>query len=641
MDFFERQQKARRHTTLLEIYFALAVLGTIAAVYFGTVIFFKFEAPRWGHAQIAAWNPRLLMAVALGTLAVILGGSLYKISQLARGGSAVAEMLGGRPIAANTTDLDEQKLLHVVEEMAIASGTPVPAVYVLADEMAINAFAAGHSTNDMVICATRGCLKFLTRDELQGVIGHEFSHILNGDMRLNLRLMGIVFGILCLTLVGRVLFSARGRRNNALSLAGLVLLAIGSIGAFFGKLIKSAVSRQREFLADAASVQFTRNPLALAGALKKVGGCGSRIEDPNAEDASHLFFANGLGESFSRFFSTHPPIEERIRELDPAWDGKFTLIGLEAPPNAAPASQKEISPPPWPPPPGAVLAAPIFASTTGAARGAIVSGGFLAGMGAPTGRHLEYAADLKSKLPETLLAAARDPLSAVALVYALLLSQDEAVRSRQLQQLQRDPAIFQETTRLLGCMHSLESRAKLPLVTISMTALRHLSPPQYETFRDTIECLIDSDGQIDLFEYMLQKTVRRRLEPNFKPIGKPVIQFYVLKPVVTDCAVLLSALARVGQTDPAAMERAFLQGARQLGVTEPDLRLLEPAQSDLSHVDCALERLNQTIPHLKKQVLAACAETVAADGVILEQEAELLRAIADSLDCPIPPHLVL
>jgi Zn-dependent protease with chaperone function len=640
MDFFERQQNARRHTTLLEIYFLLAVLGTIVAVYFAALIFVTFQTSRRGHAQLALWNPMLLVTAAAGTLAVIAGGSLYKISQLARGGGAVAEMLGGRPIAANTTDLDEQKLLHVVEEMAIASGTPLPGVYVLPRELGINAFAAGHSANDMVICATHGCLKWLTRDELQGVIGHEFSHILNGDMRLNLRLMGIVFGILCLTLVGRVLLKTRGRRN-ALPLAGLFLLVIGSIGVFFAKLIKSAVSRQRELLADAASVQFTRNPLALAGALKKVGGCGSCIDDPNAEDASHFFFANGLRESFSRFFSTHPPIEDRIRELDPAWDGKFTSIPPGAAQRAAPLRQTEIASSPPPPLWATVLAAPILASAAGASPGALLSGGFLAGVGAPTDRHLEYAADLKSKLPETLLTAARDPLGAVALVYALLLSQDDAVRSRQLQQLQSDPAISQETTRLLASVQALESRAKLPLVTISITALRHLSPAQYETFSNTIEALIDSDGQIDLFEYVLQKTVHRRLEPNFKPIRKPLVQYYVLKPVVTDCAVLLSALARVGQTDPAQMQRAFDQGAQQLRTTEPDLRLLQPAESDLAKVDGALERLNQTAPFLKKLVLQACAETVAADGVILEQEAELLRAIADSLDCPVPPYLVL
>lgn len=341
MDFFERQQTARRHTKRLEIYFALAVAGIVLMVYLVAVL-----ASAYVHSHSALrssyntyptgfdlwWQPKLFLGASLGTVAFIFCASAWKTAQLAGGGSAVAEMLGGRPIDANTSDPDERKLLNVVEEMAIASGTPVPHVYVLPGERGINAFAAGHSTNDMVICATRGCLKLLSRDELQGVIGHEFSHILNGDMRLNLRLMGLLFGILCLALFGRILLYTRGgdRDRNALPLFGLALLAIGGIGVFFGKLIKSAISRQREFLADASSVQFTRNPEGLAGALKKVGGSSSLISDPNAEDASHFFFANGLTESFSEMFSTHPPLDQRIRALQPNWDGKFTVPDFNA-----------------------------------------------------------------------------------------------------------------------------------------------------------------------------------------------------------------------------------------------------------------------------------------------------------------------
>ena len=642
MDFFQRQDIARRHTKWLEVYFALAVIGTVLAFYLaavGVATYYGFRH-HWGAPGL--WNPKLLLGVSTFVIGVILCGSLYKTSQLASGGGAVAETLGGWPIDANTSDPDERKLLNVVEEMAIAAGTPVPQVYVLPGETGINAFAAGHTTGDMVICATQGCLKYLTRDELQGVIGHEFSHILNGDMRLNLRLMGIVFGIICFTIIGRVLMntsSGRSRDRNPLPFIGLIMLVIGSVGAFFGKLIKSAVSRQREVLADASSVQFTRNPLALAGALKKVGGCGSEIDDPNAEDASHLFFANGLTESFLNMFSTHPPLEERIRALEPGWDGKF--IPIERPSAEAGEIEAETSrvPPKLARMPqlGDLLGAQILMSGAGAP---VRASAILPNIGAPTSRHLDYAADLRSKLPETLANAARDPMGAVALVYALLLSDDEAVRNKQLQQLQSDPAIFQETQRLVPSIANLESRAKLPLVTLSMTALRRLSPAQFAQFEQTIETLIDADGQIDLFEYVLQKIVLRRLEPNFKPPQKPIVQYYVLKPLVPDCAVLLSALAYAGQADAAQIQAAFLQGAQQLNTTEP-LQLMDGTVCGLDKVDAALNRLNQTTPQLKKLVLNACAETVAADGVIQEQEAELLRAIADTLDCPIPPFLII
>lgn len=332
MDFFERQSKARRHTTLLVFYFILAVTLIVLAIYLVVDLALFGGGVKQHHygydaaPVLSLWNPQLFLWVALGTLAVIGIGSISKMSELSQGGSAVATMLGGEPVNPNTTDPDERKLLNVVEEMAIASGTPVPQVYLLPDE-SINAFAAGHSPSDTVVAVTRGCMRLLTRDELQGVIGHEFSHILNGDMRLNIRLIGLIFGIMALAIVGRILLQTRGRKNP-LPLLGLALLLIGWIGVFFGRLIQSAVSRQREFLADASSVQFTRNPEGLAGALKKIGGLsyGSRLESPHADVASHMFFANGLRESVFNLMATHPPLEDRIRAIEPSWDGKFPEV---------------------------------------------------------------------------------------------------------------------------------------------------------------------------------------------------------------------------------------------------------------------------------------------------------------------------
>jgi Zn-dependent protease with chaperone function/uncharacterized tellurite resistance protein B-like protein len=639
MDFFERQEIARRNTRLLEVYFAFAVIGTVLAVYVASALFYTYEERKF-HDTIELsdlWNSQLFLGVAIVTIFIIFCGSLYKISQLSGGGSVVAEMLGGRSIDSNTSDLNERKLLNVVEEMSIASGTPVPGIYLLPGEDLINAFAAGHSTQDMVICVTGGAVKYLTRDELQGVIGHEFSHILNGDMRLNLRLMGIVFGILCLAIIGNILLRTRGR-NNPLPLLGLGLLVIGSVGVFFGKLIKSAVSRQREFLADAASVQFTRNPAGLANALKKVGGRGSRIDDANAEDASHFFFANGLTESMFEWMSTHPPLEERIRELDPAWDGKFTAID---------AMRSEISEPDESPGQarsspqfGNLLGAPILASGAAIPAAAIVSSQILPHIGAPTARHLDYAADIMSKLPEVLVTAAHDPMGAMALIYALLLSSDETIRNTELQELQADSAIYSEIVRLLPVTQTLDSRARLPLATLSITALRSLSPAQYGQFTKTLQSIITANGQTDLFAYVLQKIVLSRLDPNFNPPAKSVIQYRDIKPLLPDCAVLLSAIACAGQVEPADIERAFRQGVMQLDPAAADLPL-DTTAYDLGKIDSALNRLNHAAPQIKKAVLNACAETVAADGIIQENEAELLRAIADTLDCPIPPFLVV
>jgi Zn-dependent protease with chaperone function len=335
MDFFGHQAQARTKTTRLVVYFCFAVIFIIVSVYFASLLILHFtqapQQPGAARPALVLWDPRLFGLVVVGTLGVVLIGSLYKTIALSKGGSAVAEALGGRLLGADPTDADERKLRNVVQEMAIAAGMPVPKIYVLDNDGGINAFAAGHAPSDAAIGITRGGMTLLTRDELQGVIGHEFSHLLNGDMRLNIRIMGILFGIVCLSVIGRVLLYTRGgggRGRNPLVFVGLALIVIGALGILFGRLIQAALSRQRELLADASAVQFTRNPAGLAGALKKIGSAGSRIESAHAGEASHMFFENGLGKPLFSMMATHPPLEQRIRAIDPAWDGKFTPAGV-------------------------------------------------------------------------------------------------------------------------------------------------------------------------------------------------------------------------------------------------------------------------------------------------------------------------
>src|SRR5882724_2117818 len=315
MDFVEQQEQARHQTKRFILYFVLAIGSMIAVIYFLLALFFLHQRMGATAGIGWLWDARLFAWVSAGTLVVVMGGSLLKINELSHGGRALAMRMGGRQVGANAVEADRRKLMNVVEEMAIASGVPVPAVFVLEEEGGINAFAAGHSTSDAAIGVSRGCIRLLTRDELQGVIVHEFSHILNGDMRLNLRLMGILFGILCLAFIGRILLQTRSgnsRDRNPLPLLGFALLILGWIGVFFGRLIQAAVSRQREFLADASAVQFTRKPAGLAGALKKIGGLGygSMLEAAHAEEASHMFFGTGVGKSFFHLMDTHPPLVE-------------------------------------------------------------------------------------------------------------------------------------------------------------------------------------------------------------------------------------------------------------------------------------------------------------------------------------------
>lgn len=649
MDFFDHQDRARRRTKLLVFLFLLAVLCTVLALNLVFALVFRFD-PNHPDDWARLWNARLFGAVTAGTLGVIGLGSLAKILELRQGGSAVAGMLGGTLVHPHTTDPHERRLLNVVEEMSLASGVPVPQVYLLAREPGINAFAAGLGTQDAAIGVTRGTLRLLSRDELQGVLAHEFSHILNGDMRLNLRLIGLISGLLVLAILGRQLLyvrgngGSRGEKGNPLPLIGLALIILGGIGVLFGRLIKSAVSRQREFLADAAAVQFTRNPSGLAGALKKIGGlaAGSRLESPKAEEASHLFFGNGLAASWLGLFSTHPPLVDRIRRLDPQFDGTFpktTEPSLEEEERAVRVRPAGMPPSAAPMPPALPLEplplqAPLPSPATWSASGLVAQ------VGAPTTAHLRHAERSLARLPGPVVAATREPLPAAGLVLALVLSPDPRTREGQIAGI--EPAIqadfFAGLPELLPHVADLDERDRLPLVMLAVPALRGLSLSQYEQFSALLTYLVESDREISLFEYALQRLVQRHLAPAFAPQADPhVIQFYSLNPLLPDGAVLLSALAHQGQEDERSVARAFAAGAARLDPGGSAIALLDPAACGLLEVDAALDRLAHASPSIRRQVLEACAQTVGADGRVNRREAEILRAVADALDCPIPP----
>lgn len=649
MDFFERQDKARRKTGFLVFYFLLAVALLVGAVYLAVALIFGgFQITDAADETTASWShAKMFLGTVVATLGVISAGSFFKTLSLARGGRAVAELLDGRLVNPNSTELHERKLLNIVEEMAIASGVPVPQVYVMDGEPGINAFAAGHSASDAAISVTRGCMTTLSRDELQGVIAHEYSHLLNGDMKLNLRLMGLIFGILCLTVIGRVLIRTRGRKNP-LPLLGLALIIIGWVGVLFGRLIQAAVSRQREFLADASAVQFTRNPSGLAGALKKIGGLaeGSQLQSDRAEEASHFFFANGL-KSRLFGFATHPPLIERIKALDPSFDGQFPSVVLPDTPEAAappplpgvaplvssrpPPPIPRAKPPPLPtvgPPPLPVAATPVTPDTV------------IAGIGQPRTEHLQYAVDLHQAVPPSIQTAAHDPLGAHALVCAFLLAQNATAREKQLEELGRitSEAVRQETSRIWPDVQDIPAQARIPIVDLTLPALRRLSTAQFEQFRNAVNALIASDEETSLFEFMLQKIVMRHLDTRFYPERRPITQFYDLRPLARDAGILLSATAYAGAEDATRAQAAFAKSAGSLGrIARAEIPWLPPDQCGLSYLDAALDRFAQAVPQIKKNVLTACAETVAFDAQIQPREAELLRAIADSLDCPIPP----
>jgi Zn-dependent protease with chaperone function len=594
-------------------------------------------------------SPSRLGLVATAVLLVVTTGSLYKIATLRDGGDAIARLVGGRPVEPATAAPAERRLLNVVEEMALASGTPVPPVYVLDDEPGINAFAAGFTPGDAVVAVSRGALDHLTRDELQGVIGHEFSHILNGDMLLNLRLIGLVHGILVIALLGQLLlrlsYTTRGGRRDGdkdssgpwMFFVGVGLLVIGSLGVLLGRIIKCAISRQREFLADASSVQFTRNPDGIVGALKKIGGLaeGSRVRSPNAEQACHMFFGQGVP-SLSSLLATHPPLAERIRRLDPSFDGTFPVVP-EAPievgpePEEAEALAMPLSGRPAPPP-GRPEVFPLDPAAA------------VASVGTPTAEHVGYAWAFLGTLPPDLAAATRNPFSARAVIYALLLDPDDAVRRAQLARLegQSEPGTVPEVLRLRPAIASVGEDGRIPLVDLTFPALRRLSDAQYRAFRANVDALIQADRRVSLFEYALHRMLLRHLDQAFFRLPPPVVQFETIDGVFPDCVLLVSTLARLGHEDGTSIERAFETGMARLQKGYPGERavaLRPPEACSLGAVDRALGRLARAAPPVKRRVLDACAACIAVDTDVTTGEAELLRAVADSLDCPMPPIL--
>jgi Zn-dependent protease with chaperone function len=657
MDFFEAQARAKKRTSRLVALFTLAVLGTIAAGYFGAV-WATAQLPeqssrsrdRYGrHSQLSAlrsqpspsaslWQPKIFAIVSLGTLAVIGLASLYKWHEFSAGGAAVAESVGGRRVDPHTTDLAERRLLNVVEEMALASGVPMPSVFVLDDEPAINAFAAGLSTADATVAVTRGTLNRLTRDELQGVIGHEFSHILNGDMRLNMRLTALVFGILVLGLAGRgILWSLRGARFSssrdsknsggilvAIGAVALGLMVIGYVGYFFGRLIQAAVSRQREFLADASAVQFTRNPLGLGGALKKIGGLalGSSLQSSKSAAIGHFFFAQSFRSNFGGLWATHPPLDERIRAIEPTFDGAF----IEPPQIVDVATESFVT----------AGLAPASANR----KSEIETQNFspaeaIASAGTLTPALIADAQDLLASLPSRLLTAARAPSEAPILLYGLLLdADDEAVQRRQLALIASRAGgdVLRILQDLDTSLREVTPEQKLPLVQLALPALKSLQPTELAPFFETLDELVHADGRVSPFEFALQKILLRNIAASRAPAA-PITQIYSFQAVAEEISVVLSVLAHASAHDS---EKAYAAGVAQLKLLEG--RLSPPTtRADLAALDAALDKLSTASAPIKHRLLTAAAYVVTFDDQVNVEEYELLRAIAAALDVPLPP----
>jgi Zn-dependent protease with chaperone function len=640
MDFFARQAATRRQSRWMVFLFILAVIAIVIAIDFVVVTTVAILSVQEDGGLLA--SPDLSLSryplVVLFTSLVVLGtigiSSLARTVSLAAGGGKVAEQLGGTRVGADTTDPLKRRLRNVVEEIAIASGVPVPQVYVLEREAGINAFAAGYSPANAAIAVTRGTLVNLDRDELQGVIAHEFSHVLNGDMRLSTRMIGLLFGLTVIAMVARMIlrFAPRGGSGRkggggilVIFLAALVVLALGWIGLFFGRLIQAAVSRHRESLADASAVQFTRDPQGLRNALVKIGalGAGSRFADADAEEVAHLLFAEGI----RRAFATHPPLVERIREIDPRFQpAEFDAVRKRMSEARAMAEEE------------AARTASGAARRGGPLAGAVaLAPAAVAGLVANPGtEHVLQAQAVLESLPESFRRAARQPEQATALFVALAIDTAPEARERQLAFIQQQyGGEHREAVQaMLPQVDALTAVQRMPALLQVFAALGQLGRAERVELLKCLNGLLVRENRASVFGYALRKLAQVQLQDNLDPRRRASGHLSALG-ARDALQVLFSTLAMQGGADEGAARQAYEAG---MAIVLPGIH---PPLAKLAHwppqLDQALTRIDRLQPEAKNRLVQALAATISHDARMTVAESELLRAICATVHCPLPP----
>lgn len=577
-NFFERQDKARRATRWLVVWFALAVFGTALAVYAAAMF-------ALAHAEVvprgAFWNPEIFAYAFGGTLLLVGGASFFKSLEYGNAsGELIARELGGVAVDPNADEPSRRQLVNVVQEMSIASGVPMPKIFILERERSINAFAAGTRIDNAAIAVSRGALDKLTRDELQAVVGHEFSHILNGDMRLNVKLVGWIFGLVVLALLGRVLMqlgfysgNSRSRKNDGgqvLVVVGLAILVVGSISQFFASIIQAAISRHRERLADASATQFTRNPLALANALSRIGGDSSILNSPHASEYSHFFFASGV----QSLFATHPPLEERIRALNPSWNGKF----LRSPKSKNPPAEE----------------APVPVK----------------------------------KLP--LAELAELPKSARALVFLLMMTHsrgDDRAQAELLLKTEKKD-VFAILEANWDAVLALPPEKRLSLVILAAPQLREYSQKERKAICATLRRLAETDGEIALFEFLIIRIVEGLLLWEESAEASESRRFAAAE-------IAFSVVMRENRFAPAEAAQKMQAILDAQDFFPKSLRVVPATQLGIPDLDNAFDILRAAPIIFRENLIKVCDAVALADGKVSAGETDLINAIALALACPI------
>jgi len=714
MNFYQAQDQARKQSRLLVLLFAIAVIFLVLITNLCVAFFVLYSNPEYAlnshnpihvsPVEFVPWVEGLIQALGwkkfvwttLLVCGVIFMAMGFKWHSLSEGGRVVAESLGGRLLAPNTSQIAEKRLLNIVEEIALASGVPVPQVYLLEHEQGINAFAAGLSSEDAVIGVTQGSLNYFNRDQLQGVIAHEFSHILNGDMRLNMKLLAVLHGILMISEAGRGLmsmasyrrygyrrsFSHSNRKGGAVAgffVLGLCLWLIGLLGQLFGALIKSAVSRQREFLADASAVQFTRNPDGIADALSIIGGAAeqSRVTHRGAHEVAHLFFSSSsslrkryaqrMQASFA-LFATHPPLEERIKRISPKWRGRFIKAEPQQFSSGAgddylqEQSQGQSSVGAYAAAFSKTLGGGIETSNTEALKPSSLNGldaSIIDVSAEPNKSYQDATFELISQGDEVekktepkqrhkeeswlvaLKEKAHEPLDASHLMIALLLDKNELIQKKQLMILgSKQVKWVKPVTASYHQARQLKAPARLEIAELAVPSLKLLSLPQYKLVRELMSSMIHADGKVDVFEWLIFQLLKQYCDRHFGLLKPEKPKYKNIKQISKLYEIVLSRLVHYSTNEATLddrllkeMQLSFNRACNTAGTHTIKLLPLEKCQGAL--FTRAVHELSLAYPLLKPRLIKGLVQAARSNNVINDHERYVITGIAAVMDCPL------
>lgn len=632
MDFFAQQEKARQYTKVLLLYFLIAIVFIVVAV--NVVIYYFFIAlESYPYTPQDWFSDGVVYYITAATCLLILSGSVYRWLKLKSGGHAVAAMVGAKRIDLHTSDTQQRQFINVVEEMSIASGVPVPGLYIMQDEAGINAFVAGYLPTEAVMVVTCGAIENFSREEMQGVVAHEYSHILNGDMQINIRLMAMLAGILMISSLGKILISGRRRSYNSrnsgggMLALGFLLILVGSLGVFMGRMIKAAVSRQREFLADAASVQFTRNPSGIASALNTINevSAGSKIKSSYAEDMSHMCFAQAFNAMMSNWLATHPPLTERIKRIDPSFVARIKARKFTKTIRSSGGASVAVN--------------GVVAFASGAEPEPVSAREFSETAGKVDQSHIQFAQEIHQSFSDELMLAVHSADSAKLIVLTMILLKmnlHDGLKYLEPYLNSNDKAVI---LKFCSELNGLENFQRLPLFELLLPTLKQMDDVDKVEHLILCEKLIKSDKRYTLFEFTLLSMLKAHLSATSAKSVKT--RFFSFKPLQKELQLLFSVMVYSGESNHKNRSKIyqqtmqqFLAGNKQTGEGLLALKEISPAK-----ISAALKSLAQMSPLLKKSVIEASADIAMHDGSLKYTEAEFLRVIADLLACPLPPLL--